>query len=156
MLTNNKSPPNSAPVYVDVNIFLNPILYDIHISEEAKNADIFLKSITSNELIAYTSVLTWDEFVWIIHKYLDKEQAEQKGEDFLNFPNLIFLPVNIDVIRKAQDLKKKYNLKPRDAIHLASAVINHITRVITFDDDFKGIEYINSERPGNIEKDIKN
>lgn len=138
---------NKTAVYIDTNVFLNPILYNLEDSEDARKADHFLKNIISNKILAYTSVLTWDEFAWILHKHLEKELAEQKGEDFLNFPNLTFLPVNMDIVRKAQDLKKKYPLKPRDAIHLASAVNHHITKVITFDDDFAGIDLISSERP---------
>lgn len=133
--------------YVDVNVFLNPILYKIDENEEAANSDLFLKKIISKEVEAYTSVLTWDEFVWVIRREMDYAIAKEKGRDFLVFPNLIFETVTYDIINNAQSLIETFSLKPRDAIHLATALNKKLTEIITLDDDFKGISIIQYRRP---------
>ena len=69
-------------VYIDTNIFLNPILYDINKDQEAKKSKIFLEEIITNKKLGFTSVLTWDEFVWIIRKTLGMHVAIEKGKKF--------------------------------------------------------------------------
>lgn len=139
---NLKTGNGNKRVYIDVNVFLNPVLYNIDENPETARADLFLKKIINKEIEAYTSLLTWDEFVWIIRKNFGVEIAGEKGKDFLIFPNLIFDSITYDLINKAQNFIASYSLKPRDAIHLASAIQRKITEIITFDDDFKGIPII--------------
>jgi len=138
----NKIGHGNKKVYIDANVFLNPILYDIKENLDAAKADLLLQKIIHKEIEAYTSFLTWDEFVWVIRKFLGVEIAKRKGKDFLLFPNLIFDNVTSDLVNRAQSLMESYNLKPRDAIHLASALQRQIVEIITFDDDFKGIPKI--------------
>lgn len=133
---------NKKRLYIDTNVFLNPILYKINENQEAEQADIFLQKIINNEVEAHTSLLTWDEFVWVIRKELGGSIANQKGKEFLIFPNLLFEVVTKDIINKAQDLVEKYSIKPRDAIHLATTLNCKINEIITFDDDFKEIKEI--------------
>lgn len=123
-------------------MFLNPILYNFEEIPEAAKADLFLQKVVKKEVEAYTSLLTWDEFVWVIRKFLGQTTANEKGKEFLIFPNLIFDNVTHNLINRAQILMETYSLKPRDAIHLATAFQRQITEIITFDDDFKGIPNI--------------
>jgi hypothetical protein len=44
------------------------------------------------------------------------------GKRFLNFPLLRFIPVDDEIIRRSQVIREKYNLKPRDSIHLSCAI----------------------------------
>ncbi len=62
-------------VYVDANVFLNPILYDVKENLEAAAADSFLKKIIHKNVEAFTSFLTRDEFVWIVRKNLGQKIA---------------------------------------------------------------------------------
>lgn len=126
--------------YLDTNVFLYPILYE---DEKADICKEILKKVVNKELTAYTSVLCWDEFVYTIRKEKGKEIAEQGGEKFLQFPNLVFLDANKIILFKAQEIIKNYNLKPRDAIHLATALINGINEIISDDPDFDKIKEIN-------------
>lgn len=52
------------------------------------------------------------------------------------FPNLRILGVDEEIVKYAQNLIEKYNLKPRDAIHAASAIKNGAKEIITNDNDF--------------------
>ncbi len=122
-------------------------MYKIDEYSEAAKADLFLSKIVKKEIEAHTSFLSWDEFVWIIRKNLGIEVARKKGKDFLVFPNLIFEPVSQEIINKAQKYMEMYSLKPRDSIHLASAIQKQISEMVTFDDDFKGVKEIKYYAP---------
>ena len=119
--------------YLDSNVFIYPILYS---DEKAEICKRILKKVASREFNACTSVLCWDEFVYTLRKTRGKEISEEEGERFLRFPNLIFIDANKLVVFKAQELVKKYNLKPRDAIHSATAMINDVDEIISDDSDF--------------------
>ncbi|MEX2719627.1 MAG: type II toxin-antitoxin system VapC family toxin [Candidatus Sigynarchaeum springense] len=138
----------SPPVfYVDANIFLNPILYDVNVVPEAAAAAKFLMEVKAGHFKALTSVLTWDEVTWIVRKNVDIATARKKGQEFLMFPGLRFLPVTASIINKAQLLLEQHTIKPRDAIHLASGLANGVTAFVTLDDDFKGIPGITYRQP---------
>jgi len=47
-----------------------------------------------------------------------------------------------DVIKKAQDFIEASSLKPRDAIHIASALIHGASEFITFDADLVNNSFI--------------
>ena len=58
--------------YIDTNIFLNSVLYT---DEKAAQCINILSKIIERGIIGVTSVLTWDEFIYVIHKNLGKETA---------------------------------------------------------------------------------
>ena len=134
-------------IYIDSNIFLNPILYNIEINEEAKRAEIFLNKLAKREISGITSILTWDELVWIIRKNIGKEDAIKKGKEFLVFPNLVFKKVSLSIINRAQDLFSKYNIGPRDAVHTACALENNAEIICSFDSGFDKIKEIKRIEP---------
>lgn len=134
-------------VYIDTNIFLNPILYNIKINQEAKRSITFLKKVIKKQVLGITSVLTWDEFVWIIKKTLGYQLAIEKGKEFLIFPNLKFKSISFSTINRAQDIFLNYNIRPRDAIHVACALEHDINKIISFDGDFDIIKEIERSEP---------
>ena len=136
-----------ASVYIDSNVFLNAILYSPEKNQEAAQAISFLKKILNNEFDAHTSWLTWDEVVYILRREMGNQIAHQKGKEFLTYPHLNFENVTAEIIRDAQSIVEKYNLRPRDAIHLATAYKRKISEIITFDNDFKGVSEIQYHPP---------
>ena len=133
--------------YIDANIFIYPILYE---SEYSKYYEKLFFSIINKKFFAMTSMLTWDEIVHSIWKNRTREIAIREGEKFLRFPNLIFAEVNSKIISKAQQLITKYNIKPRDAIHTATALLSNCNEIISDDDDFDKIEEIRRINPENF------
>jgi predicted nucleic acid-binding protein len=93
-------------------------------------------------LLAFTSVLTWDEVVWTIRKLMGRNEAVSQGQKLLGFLNLRFIGVDENILSQAQGLISKYNLKPRDAIHVASAINRKIEIIISDDQDLDGIKEI--------------
>ncbi|MEM1839210.1 MAG: hypothetical protein QXH38_07065 [Candidatus Bathyarchaeia archaeon] len=58
---------------------------------EARKCREFLLRISLSEIEAYTSLITWDEFTWIVKKIMGDELSVEYGRKFLRFPNLRFL-----------------------------------------------------------------
>ena len=54
----------------------------------------------------------------------------------------MFIGANKSILFKAQQLIEEYNLKPRDAIHAATALVNGINEIISDDSDFDKIKEI--------------
>ena len=126
--------------YIDSNVFLYPVLYnDIR---ESENARKILSEIEGKNIQAYTSTLTWDEVSYVVERIFGKTDSIEVGKRFLNFPFLRFIPVDDEIIRRSQVIREKYNLKPRDSIHLSCAIERNISEIITDDADFDEIKEI--------------
>ncbi len=130
--------------YIDANVFIYPVLYEEQ-NLKAKNSKRILLSIEKGELSAYTSTLTWDEVVWTIRKTLGRDQAIDQGKKLLGFLNLQWIVVDEYVLSQAQALLTKYNLHPRDSIHVASAIDLKIENFISDDADIDRVKEIKRE-----------
>ncbi len=129
-----------GPHYIDANVFLYPVLY-----EGMPQVDIarkILLSIENKEIIAYTSTLTWDEVSYVSGKFLGKTDSIEIGRKFLNFPNLRFVATDERIMRRSQKMREQYSLKPRDSIHLSSAIERNVKKFISDDSDFDDIKEI--------------
>ncbi len=126
--------------YIDSNVFLYPVLYeDLEESEIAKK---ILAQIESKDIQAYTSTLTWDEVAYVSERLLGRTDSVEVSKKFINFPFLRFIPMDDEIMRRSQVIREKYHLKPRDSIHLSSAIERNINEIITDDADFDGIKEI--------------
>lgn len=134
-------------VYIDSNIFLNPLLYSLEDNEIAKKCALVLEDIIQKKIKAITSSLTWDEVVWILKTTLGQKSAQQKGKAFLIFPNLSFKKVSHSTINRAQKLLLKYNMRPRDLIHVACALENNVHIIYSLDTDFDQVTEIKRKIP---------
>ena len=126
--------------YIDSNVFLYPVLYSG--IKEAETAREILAEIEQKNIQAYTSILTWDEVSYVVERVFGKTDSIEVGKKFLNFPFLRFIPVDDEIIRRGQVIREKYNLKPRDSIHISCAIERNISEIITDDADFDGIKEI--------------
>jgi len=134
---------NMMKKYLDSNVFIYPLLYD---DEKAKLCENILRKIINGEIKAYTSILTWDEIVYVLWKKKGTEISKNEGYRFLRFPNLNFIDVNTKILFKSQLLMEKYNLKPRDSIHAACAIIFNIQDIISDDSDFDNINELHRDK----------
>jgi len=121
--------------YIDSNVFIYPILYEAEVEPKVKRAKEILFSIEKGELPAYTSTLTWDEVVWVVSKTMGRDEGIIQGQKLLGFLNLQFIGVDENILSQAQALMNKYNLDPRDSIHIASAIDRKIKIIISDDKD---------------------
>ena len=121
--------------YIDSNVFLYPILYTEEVEPKVKKAKQILRSIEKGELQAFTSTLTWDEVVWVVSKTMGRSEGISQGQKLLGFLNLQFINVDENMLNQAQALMSKYNLRPRDSIHVASAIDSKLAMIISDDKD---------------------
>jgi predicted nucleic acid-binding protein len=130
----------SETVYADSNVFILPAIHGD--SSRGSAATKILRKIESGEVLAYTSYLTWDEVAWVVYRVLGKADSIEMGKKLIRFPNLRFVEVSESVIAKSQSLVEKYHLRPRDAIHCASAVSREISLFLSDDGDFDVVKEI--------------
>ncbi len=128
-------------IYLDANIFIYPIVNPVGEERGRICGELLLKA-ASKRIDAFTSLLTWDEVVHSIKRYLGRDIAVVAGKKFIEFPNLTFLRVDEGIISEAQILISKYNLNPRDAIHASTAIRNGIKKIISDNPDFDKVKEI--------------
>lgn len=131
-------------IYIDANIFIQAVV------RNDKSCILVLEKIIKGEFIGFTSVLSWDELVHIVRKFIGKDIAMTEGKKFLQFPNLIFVDAKKEIIIKAQKLTEKYNLRPRDAIHVATAMYSNTASIISEDGDFDKVKELKRIVPKEI------
>ncbi len=125
--------------YFDANVFLLPQLYEESI-EEVRKAKEYLLKLATGEIEACTSVLTWDEVVYVVRRRAGREKASIAGRKFMSFPNLKVVPVDFRILQAAQELVEKFGLLPRDAIHAACAIRYTEGIIVSCDPDFDRVE----------------
>ncbi len=108
--------------YIDANVFIYPVLYSEEEDPKSKKALDILRRVAKGEMSASTSKITWDEIVWVVRKTMGKSEAINQGQKLLGFQNLKFISVDENILSQAQALINKYNLRPHNSIHVASAI----------------------------------
>lgn len=134
-------------LYVDSNVFLYPVIYEVDAVAEAKRSKDFLLKIAKGDVEACTATITWDEVVWAIRRIFGLEPSLEQGRKLLGFPNLKLLGVRKGVVLRAQEIMEKYSLKPRDALHAATALENRITTIVSYDEDFDKVKEVKRTEP---------
>ena len=132
--------------YLDTNIFLYPVLFT-----DAKGAACrdLLKGAASGQFDAVTSCLTWDEFVYVLLRTLGREVAAAQGAMLLQFPGLVLAPADAAILARAQDLITNTPLRPRDALHAATALRYGAAAFVSDDPDFDHLPGLVREPPLN-------
>jgi len=127
-------------IYLDSNVFLFALLYDDKDLSETFFAKDLLKGIIEHKVQACSSVLTWDEVVYVVRKKFGLRESVLAGEKILRFPNLKLVETDLEVMTIAQTLLDNYSVRPRDAIHAATALYSRVDFIISEDSDFDRIK----------------
>ena len=121
--------------YLDSNVFFCPVIYPAESEPKAKKAKEVLLSVEAGQTDGYTSILRWDEVVWVVSETMGRSEGISQGKKLLGFPNLKFISTDTSVVSHAQRLIEKYRISPRDAIHIASALERKIQQLISDDSE---------------------
>ncbi len=116
--------------YLDTNFFVASIIDSGELGNKARS----LLGDKNKRLT--TSVLTYDEVVWVIRKTLDVDASVKAGKGMLSLANVKYLELNKITLAKAQELIENYSFKPRDALHAATAMLNNENELLSEDKDF--------------------
>ena len=125
--------------YLDANVFIYAAAIDPLSDAKTVESQRILRKVVEGRAKASTSLLTWDEVVWVCREAMPYQEAILKGNLILNLPGLNIAEVTIAIVNKAAELATTYSLKPREAIHAATAIINGEKEIITDDSDFDKI-----------------
>ncbi|NLL10464.1 MAG: type II toxin-antitoxin system VapC family toxin [Methanomicrobiales archaeon] len=123
-------------IYLDSNVFLYAILYEENSFPQVHQSKQLLSDIIRHNIQACTSILTWDEIVFVVRKKIGIDESIRTGEKFLSFPNMRFIEPDHEILTIAQDFITSYKIRPRDAIHAASAYHYGAKAFVSDDSDF--------------------
>lgn len=126
----------STVSYIDSNVFVYAVLYDDARGQACRQ---LLTRLVDGEFTAVTSVLTWDEFSYVVERHAGRDVAVSAGERFLRFPGLTLIPCTPALLAAAQGLRASTSLRPRDCLHVATARQAAASGIISEDTDLDGI-----------------
>ncbi|HZW55825.1 MAG TPA: type II toxin-antitoxin system VapC family toxin [Nitrososphaerales archaeon] len=125
-------------IYLDANFFL---FSNFDQTSRGDNARKLQGRIISGEKAA-TCVLTLDEVMWVIIRNKRKEALRETIEDIYSMPNLAIKEVSPSTALDALDLMEEFDLRPRDAFHIAVMKSSGITEIASDDPDFDRVKGI--------------
>lgn len=139
-------------IYWDSDAFLG------WLQEEPGKAELCagtLERAKAGEVAIITSALTVAEVLWLRnHPRIPKEKAETLRK-FFRHSYIKVQNVTRSISESAQDLVWDHGVKPKDAIHVATALkINRISALETFDDDLLKLTNTIGTPPLQIRKPI--
>jgi hypothetical protein len=120
-------------VYLDSNVFVYAVTHDPVRNSKSREAVGILRDVEDGRIRGVTSFLTWDELAWVVWRLKGREAGVRAGAALLKLRNLSLLTVNLSVMLRAQELIERYQLKPRDAIHVATAMMAGEKEIVSDD-----------------------
>lgn len=101
-------------VYLDANVFVLATLGKDSLGDAARHILANLKQID-----AKTCCLTMDELAWVVLRKVDNATSIKACKAVLMLPDLDIVSVEYGDMWKMTELMDTFELKPRDALHLA-------------------------------------
>src|SRR3989338_3653384 len=119
--------------YLDNNVFVFACVSAEAIGKDCRN---LLHMVVKGKIDAVTTLLTFDELFYKLNRLKGFDAAVLFTENFLAMPNLALCEVDSQVVAEAFDVVKQYKLAPRDAIHVATAVLRKADCIVSDDKEF--------------------
>jgi predicted nucleic acid-binding protein len=126
-------------LYIDTTIFVHATLNN---EDYGNKAEALLQKIAQGEEQAMTSVLTFDEVFWAVKKNRGIEKALEAGQTLLNFPHLEIVPATREIASLALQIIKECGLRPRDALHAATAIAEKADYIVSTDIHFDRVKQL--------------
>ncbi len=125
-------------IYFDSNIFI----YSIENLDDSKSVFIndFLKSLDCRLNQIITSQLTLLECLVKPRRDRNKELENKYLDNIVNNENIFLDDIDTKTLMLALDIRSKENFQIPDAIHIATAVKNECSAILTNDKHFKVLE----------------
>ena len=126
-------------MYLDANFFVFS-RYDT--TAKGENARDLLTEIIKGKKDALTTALTLDEVMWALIKNGHRKDVHEVIEEIYSVSHLVIREVPALLPLAAIDLMEQFNLRPRDAFHLAAMQLFGIKEIVSDDSDFDKIKEI--------------
>lgn len=127
-------------IALDTNIFI------YHFEDNKKFLDTTSKifsQIEGGKYQAVSSVISLIEILTLPKRKNNYLLVRDYKEILLNFPNLNFMDVNLDVAEWSSSLRAKYKITTPDAIQVATAILENADFLLTADKNLRKIKDIN-------------
>lgn len=118
--------------YLDASLFIAAALDPGPTGDRCR---ALLRRVRTGELAAATSALTWDEIAYVVGRRRGREVGLDAGRRLLAITHLRLVPVDAEVLRGADREARAHGLRPRDALHVASAQKAAATAIVSEDRD---------------------
>lgn len=126
-------------LYLDANFFIFALLDKTKKGVAAREIQ---RSIVKGKERAITSSLALDEIMWVLIRNRKQHLLRTAVEGIYLTPNLDVVGVSSTAPLLALDFMEKYDLKPRDAFHLAVMRENRVGIIVSNDKDFDKVELV--------------
>lgn len=125
-------------MYLDANFF---IFANFSTDSKGNNARAILRQIIMGKR-AITTSLALDEVMWVLIKNNKKIELREIIEEIYAIKNLEIKEVSSNIPLRAIDFMEKYELKPRDAFHVALMENFNVNEIVSDDSDFDRVKVI--------------
>jgi len=125
--------------YLDANLFIYASLDKGILGNQSRE---IISLLNKGKINGITTSLTLDEVIWVVWREKGKELGIKAGKEIFEISNLDIVEISKKTILNAIELMEKYDLKPRDAIHLSAAIEHGVFTIISEDKDFDKIKEI--------------
>jgi len=119
-------------IYWDSNCFLAYLMQE---SGRAEKCRTTLELLEGNKIYIVTSCLTLTEVLWIRGSEKIKLENRQKVIDAFEHPNILKYNLTQKISEQSRELVWDHNIKPKDSIHLATALNLNAEFLETFDNE---------------------
>jgi predicted nucleic acid-binding protein len=119
------------PIYWDSDAFLGWLQAEPGKTELCAGT---LKRADQGEVIIFTSALTIAEVLWMRGAPMVPQEKADIVRKFFRRSYIRVRNVTRSIAEGAQDLVWNHGIRPKDAIHVATALDAHVTALETFDD----------------------
>lgn len=129
--------------YLDSNVFIYSVIDNGPKGDVAR--DIISETITSGN--ATINCLTIDEVIWGLWRFTkDRNMAVRYGSMLFAMAGLRILPVSPNDVYYGLSMMRKYpKLRPRDSLHLSTAIRAGANIIVSDDKDFDNLGEIKRE-----------
>jgi uncharacterized protein len=131
--------------YVDTNVLVYAFGDPAHPKRRASRI-LMEEGADSGDLV--TSVLAIDEFLWVRRRTAGSAIAAADARTLLSAPVLQILAVERVHADSAIEHVERFNLRPRDAFHLAVMRTAGCSRLLSDDPDFDAVPGVRRFAPG--------
>ena len=128
--------------YLDASLFISAALDAGRVGEASR---ALLRRVRDGDMEGATSALTWDELAFVVGRRLGRAAGLDAGRQLLAITHLRIVPVDPELLRAADRTARDRGLRPRDAIHVASARRSGATAIVSEDRDLDGVPGLTRE-----------
>lgn len=133
-------------IFIDTNVFLRSILRDTE--EKAEACIKFFEKIDKGEIQAVTSLLVLNELLWVMEGLnIDKKEITKRLKAVVMSKLGLLGVKNGSIVLEALGYYEELGVDFIDALHSCIARENNIKKIVTYDEHFEKLEFVQKIEP---------